>query len=1630
MKKRILAFLLTLFMLAALFPAAALAEGPAEAAESPAEEPAEAADVPEEAPAEEEAPEPEEESADEPAAETCKVDIYIDPSLDAGNAWIVEPPPYYVGQTITLKAVAYSGYTFMWWVNYETGENSHTSTYQTVLTGDCEWDAVFKKNGEYFIYINKPYDPDGVNGLKVSPDLPSFAPGTEITLTAPAMSGRSTVYEYGEDVEGSALSVEWNRIPNGGNKFSMPACDIWVRALYSANVSLSVGAGGTASLTPGPYYEDDVVTLTVTPNSGYMIDSISGIPTNYSATENTVTFTMDGTDLNISVTFKKLPSTTYNVDFVVVPIGSGTLEATASNGQITATATPLDGYHFYGWVDASGNTLSQDNPYVFTPWQDMTIYALFYVRVYVYPNIEHGTVKIENEKTLYAKGDVVTLTATPEEGYALDCFMAGELHGNSATLTKISGNSFTMPANDMVVSAKFAKLYTISASANPTAGGTVAGAGEYKDGATASLTATPKSGYDFVSWTENGSVVSTIETYSFTVSGDRTLVANFQPSSTKYTISASANPAEGGSVSGAGEYEEGKTVTLIATPNDKYNFVNWTENGSVVATSASYSFTASANRTLVANFELKPAAKYTISASANPAEGGSVSGAGEYEEGKTVTLTATPNDEYRFVNWTENATVVATSASYSFTASANRTLVANFELKPAAKYTISASANPAEGGSVSGAGEYEEGKTVTLTATPNSGYKFVNWTENGTAVSTSATYSFTASANRTLVANFKEDVVVTEYALWVGGVRVTSENAGDILGDGTAKFEGDAAKGTLTLTNANITGSAYDEETNSRGNIITGKSDMELTIVLVGTNTLSGSASGISTDNRPGTIITGSGALTATGWNTAISCYYGLVIDGPTVWAEGDYFGLWTARGATIRGGSTVTGKGSDSMGIVCGDLTVTENSTLTLEGGKYTIYSDNEPTFGLGIGIQETTPEGGEIGTYYNNVNRLIYTILVDGEPVKKAVIGPTALPGVPYVDAQGNDKEPVTQYTVVSADNRSWSTGWYVVTEDTRIDGRIGVSGDVHLILCDGATLTAVNGINVGEGNAITIWRQKGASGALTINGAGAREAGLGGNYRQNAGTITINGGNLNVTNGVYGAAIGGGEAGAGGTITINGGSVTARCQYSMGAGIGGGGSYGAGGTITINGGTVTAQGGEGGAGIGGGRYGAGGTITINGGTVTANGGRVAAGIGGGSDGAGGTITINGGTVTAKGGDAGAGIGGGNFGPGGNITINGGTVMADGGNARAIGRGRNTADADEAELLIYGEAMVTAGQNADSAKKVLAAKRVTACQENDYAKIEPCTHPNGPDNCIWCDENAEFSMVYGKSLSLKGKIALNVYLILPESVTADPDAYVIFGEEKLPVSSARTVVQGDQTCHIFTVSVKFAQLTEKYTVRLYNGEGELLPLFDKQLNDCTETGCSFCAQDYIEQVRATGEDAQLLALVNALSDLGSLAQLQFHYNEDDRVEVLGDLSAITADSVSAYAPVISSKAGTGISYYGSSLLLTDDTTIRHYFIVKGDLSQFTFKVDGKTVQPVKKGSYYYIEISNIVAKDLDKSFHVEVFSGSRVIISLDYCALSYVWKNLSKGGDDTLLSLLKALTLYNQAANAYFGS
>ena len=292
--------------------------------------------------------------------------------------------------------------------------------------------------------------------------------------------------------------------------------------------------------------------------------------------------------------------------------------------------------------------------------------------------------------------------------------------------------------------------YTISVSANPTNGGTVTGGGTYNQGQSCTVSATANSGFTFTNWTENGSVVSTQANYTFTVSGNRTLVANFQAQPQSYTITVSANPANGGSVTGGGTYQQGQSCTVQATPASGYTFLRWTENGSQVSTNASYTFTVTGNRTLVAQFQAQPQ-NYTISVSANPANGGTVSGGGTYQQGQTCTVSATPANGYTFVKWTENGNQVSTNANFTFTVTGNRTLVAQFQ---AQSYYIATTANPTNGGTTSGNGLYQYGETCTVTATPAQGYDFVNWKENGNVVSTEASYSFTVTNGRNLTANF------------------------------------------------------------------------------------------------------------------------------------------------------------------------------------------------------------------------------------------------------------------------------------------------------------------------------------------------------------------------------------------------------------------------------------------------------------------------------------------------------------------------------------------------------------------------------------------------------------------------------------------------------------------------------------------------------------------------------------------------------------------------------------------------------------------------------------------------------------------------------------------------------------
>jgi hypothetical protein len=214
-------------------------------------------------------------------------------------------------------------------------------------------------------------------------------------------------------------------------------------------------------------------------------------------------------------------------------------------------------------------------------------------------------------------------------------------------------------------------------------------------------------------------------------------------------ITTTANPEEGGIVTGAGIYDFGATATLTATANEGYAFLHWTKSGEEISTDVSYSFTVIEDVILVANFELN---SYEITVTANPEACGTVTGAGTYNHFETCTLTATAATGYHFVSWTLGGEIVSNSPTYSFEVTGPVDYMANFELN---SYEIDATTNPEAGGTVTGAGTYYHFDTCTLTATVNTGYHFLNWTLDGETVSTELTYSFEVTGPADYVANFE-----------------------------------------------------------------------------------------------------------------------------------------------------------------------------------------------------------------------------------------------------------------------------------------------------------------------------------------------------------------------------------------------------------------------------------------------------------------------------------------------------------------------------------------------------------------------------------------------------------------------------------------------------------------------------------------------------------------------------------------------------------------------------------------------------------------------------------------------------------------------------------------------------------
>ncbi len=318
----------------------------------------------------------------------------------------------------------------------------------------------------------------------------------------------------------------------------------------------------------------------------------------------------------------------------------------------------------------------------------------------------------------------------------------------------------------------------------------ITGAGTYTEGddATLSFKLKDETHYTFSMWLFDENNFRTTQTLTFeNMDADHEVEIVFNVN--KYSVTATVKPAEGGVVKGQGEYDYGTNYTLTLEPAEGYELKEWRDGVALDEKTNTLSGIVYGNINIECVLQLK---HYTITAAVNDEKMGTVTGAGSYEHGSEVTLTAKPNDGYQFVNWSNGST----DNPLKFTAKEEVSLTANFELIPVKEFTLTVVASPAEGGQVIGSGTYKEGEEAQLVASANTGYNFVEWKEDGDK---NAIRKVKVTADATYTALFeKQQAPKPEYTITVAASPAeggTVEGGGKYEEGKTATLTANAAEG-------------------------------------------------------------------------------------------------------------------------------------------------------------------------------------------------------------------------------------------------------------------------------------------------------------------------------------------------------------------------------------------------------------------------------------------------------------------------------------------------------------------------------------------------------------------------------------------------------------------------------------------------------------------------------------------------------------------------------------------------------------------------------------------------------------------------------------------------------------------
>ena len=301
-------------------------------------------------------------------------------------------------------------------------------------------------------------------------------------------------------------------------------------------ITIAETTNGTVKANPASAAKDAEVTLTVTPAEGYELDKLTvagKTATNVTVTDNK--FTMPDEDVTVTATFKeKEKPKPAEHKITIAETTNGTVKANpasaAKDAEVTLTVTPAEGYEL-DKLTVAGKTATNvtvtDNKFTM-PDEDVTVTATFKEKEKPKP-AEHkitiaettnGTVKANPASA--AKDAEVTLTVTPAEGYELDKLTVA---GTTATNVKVTDNKFTMPDEDVTVTATFKKKaepkpetkeYTIS-KAYTNHGSFTVSKSKAKAGETITVTATPNYGYAVknVYYIDDNNIKHSIKNYAY-----------------------------------------------------------------------------------------------------------------------------------------------------------------------------------------------------------------------------------------------------------------------------------------------------------------------------------------------------------------------------------------------------------------------------------------------------------------------------------------------------------------------------------------------------------------------------------------------------------------------------------------------------------------------------------------------------------------------------------------------------------------------------------------------------------------------------------------------------------------------------------------------------------------------------------------------------------------------------------------------------------------------------------------------------------------------------------------------------------------------------------------------------------